>query len=182
MDTDLVVKAQHGDKGAFAELAAGIADQYLAVARRILRDLSLAEDATQQALLSIWQKLPQLREPERFEAWSYRILVNACYTEGRNHRRWAPNLRVLPPNEPVAADDFRSVIDRDQLESGFRSLSMDHRTVVVLRHYLDLPIEQVAEILGIPAGTANSRLHYAMRGMRAALDAETRSVSREAAQ
>ena len=181
VDTDLVVRAQRGDKQAFAELATGTADRFLAVARRILRDLDLAEDATQQALLSIWQDLPQLRDPARFEAWSYRLLVRACYAEGRKQRRWAPNLRVLPADEP-AADAFRSIHDRDQLERGFSQLSIDHRTVVVLHHYLDLPLERVAEILGVPTGTVYSRLHYAMRGLRAAFDADARSAAREAAQ
>lgn len=182
MDTDLVIRAQHGDKGAYADLAAGIADRYLAVARRILRDLDLAEDATQQALLSIWQDLPQLRDPARFEAWSYRLLVRACFAEGRRQRRWAPNLRLLPADEPLTIDDLRSVVDRDQLESGFRRLTLEHRTVVVLHHYLDWPIERVAATLGIPTGTAYSRLHYAMRGLRAALDADARSMPQEAAQ
>jgi len=180
MDTDLVVRAQRGDREAYAILASGIADRHLAVARRILRDLDLAEDATQQALLSIWQDLPQLRDPARFDAWSYRILVRACYVEGRKQRRWAPNLRLLPADEPMAGG-IDAVVDRDQLERGFRRLSIDHRTVVVLRHYLDLPIERVAEIVGTPTGTANSRLHYAMRGLRAALDADARPTKQEAA-
>jgi RNA polymerase sigma-70 factor (ECF subfamily) len=182
VDTDLVVRAQGGDKEAFAELATGIADRYLAVARRILRDLDLAEDATQQALLSIWQDLPQLRDAGRFDAWAYRLLVRACYAEGRKQRRWAPNLRLLTADEPPAADAFRTIHDRDQLERGFSQLSIDHRTVVVLHHYLDLPLERVAEIIGIPTGTAYSRLHYAMRGLRAAFDAEARTTAREAAQ
>ena len=179
METDLVVRAQRGDKGAYADLASGIADRFLAVARRILRDLDLAEDATQQALLSIWRDLPQLREPARFEAWSYRILLRACYAEGRKQRRWAPNLRLLPVDLP-AADGLSTVVDRDQLESGFRRLSLDHRTVVVLRHYLDLPADRIAELLGVPVGTVHSRLHHAMRGLRAALDADARSVPEEA--
>jgi RNA polymerase sigma-70 factor (ECF subfamily) len=181
MDTDLVIRAQRGDKGAYAILAAGIADRFLAVARRILRDLDLAEDATQQALLTIWRDLPQLRDPARFEAWSYRILVRACYAEGRKERRWAPNLRLLQADEPTGADAMASVIDRDQLESGFRRLSIDHRAVVVLHHYLDLPVDRVAELLGIPVGTAHSRLHHAMRGLRAALEADARPPAREAA-
>ena len=182
MDTDLVVRAQHGDRSAFALLATGIADRYLAVARKILRDHDLAEDATQHALLSIWQDLPQLRDPARFEAWSYRLLVRACYAEGRRERRWAPNLRLLPVDEPVVDDGLGSVVDRDQLESGFRRLSLDHRAVVVFHHYMDLPLDRVAEILGIPVGTAHSRLHHAMRGLRAALDADARPPAREIAQ
>ena len=181
MDTDLVVRAQHGDRGAFASLATEVADRFLAVARKILRDHDLAEDATQQALLSIWQDLPQLRDPARFEAWSYRLLVHACYAESRRQRRWTPNIRLLPTDEPIADDDLSSVVDRDLLEAGFRRLSFDHRTVVVLHHYQDLPLDRVAEILGIPVGTAHSRLHHAMRALRAALDADARPEARKAA-
>jgi RNA polymerase sigma-70 factor, ECF subfamily len=182
MDTELVVRAQHGDEEAFASLAVACGDRLHAVAHRILRDTDLAEDATQQALLAIWRDLPQLRDPARFDAWSYRLLVRACYAEGHRSRRWSPNLRLLPADEPTAADRLSSVHDRDQLERGFRRLSIDHRAVVVLHHYLDWPLDRVADALGIPAGTARSRLHHAMRGLRAALDADARPSVREAAQ
>src|SRR5215213_6774473 len=182
MDTDLVIRAQRGDKGAYALLAGAVADRFLAVARRILRDRDLAEDATQQALLAIWQDLPRLNDPARFEAWSYRILVHACYAEGRKQRRWSPNLRVMPADERAATDDLSSVIDRDQLERGFRRLSIDHRAVVVLYHYLDKPLGEVADVLGVPAGTVRSRLHHAMRGLRAALEADARPTAQEVAE
>jgi RNA polymerase sigma-70 factor (ECF subfamily) len=181
MDTDLVVRAQSGDEGAFASLAVAAGDRLHSVAHRILRDIDLAEDATQQALLNIWRDLPQLRDPARFDAWSYRLLVRACYAEAGRSRRWSPNLHLLPADEPMAADGMSSVVDRDQLDRGFRRLSIDHRAVVVLHHYLDMPLEGVAEALGIPLGTVRSRLHYAMRGLRAALDADARPTSREAA-
>ena len=180
MDTDLVVRAQRGDKDAYALVAAEIADRFLAVARRILRDRDLAEDATQQALLAVWQDLPRLRDPDRFESWSYRVLVNACYAEGRKERRWSPNLRILPIDETAADRSLESVVDRDQLERGFRRLTVDQRAVVVLYHYLDKPLDEIATIIGIPVGTAHSRLHHAMRGMRAALDADARDTAREA--
>jgi len=181
MDADLVIRAQRGDKDAYAVLAAGIADRLLAVARRILRDFDLAEDATQQALLTAWRDLPQLRDPDRFESWLHRLLVRACYAESRRERRWAPSLRLLPVGEQSADDDLSSVVDRDEIERGFRRLSIDHRAVVVLHHYLDLPLDRVAELLGIPVGTAHSRLHHAMRGLRAALEADARPPTREAA-
>lgn len=174
MDADLVIQAQHGDKQAFATLAAARADRFLSMARRILRDLDLAEDATQQALLTIWRDLPQLRDPERFDAWSYRLLLRACYVEARGRRRRAPTTNLLSIDERMTTDAIGSVEDRDQLERGFRRLSMDHRTVVVLHHYLDLPLEAIGEIVGVSAGTVASRLHYAMRGLRAALDADAR--------
>jgi RNA polymerase sigma-70 factor (ECF subfamily) len=180
MDTDLVVRAQNGDEEAFASLAVAAGDRLHAVAHRILRDTDLAEDATQQALLTVWRDLPQLRDPARFDAWSYRLLVRACYAEARRTRRWAPNLRVLSADQPATADGSDLVVDRDQLERGFRRLSIEHRAVVVLHHYLDMPLDEVAETLGVPVGTVRSRLHHAMRGLRAALDADARPSAREA--
>jgi RNA polymerase sigma-70 factor (ECF subfamily) len=182
MDIDLVVQAQHGDEEAFASLAVAIGGRLHAVSHRILRDIHLAEDATQQALLTIWRDLPQLRDPARFDAWSYRLLVRACYAEGRRTRDWAPNLHLLPANEPAVAEGLSVVVDRDQLERGFQRLSIEHRTVVVLHHYADLPLDQVAEILGVPIGTVRSRLFHAMRGLRAALEADSRPALREVAQ
>ena len=178
VDAELIGRAQHGDEQAFASLAVAAGDRLHAVAHRILRDTDLAEDATQQALLAIWQKLPQLRDPARFDAWSYRLLVRACYAEGRRTRQWAPNLRVIQADLPDAADD---VANRDQIERGFRRLSLDHRAVVVLHHYLDLSFDEVAEILGIPTGTVRSRLHHAMRGLRAAIEADARPSIQAAA-
>jgi RNA polymerase sigma-70 factor (ECF subfamily) len=182
MDTDLVTRAQRGDQEAFADLVYAVADRFLAVSNRILNDIGLAEDATQQALLDVWQYLPQLRDPARFEAWSYRLLVRACYAEGRKSRRWTPNLRLLSVDEPMVVDGTSTVVDRDQLDRAFRRLSMNHRTVVVLHHYLDLPLERVAEIVGAPRGTVGSRLHYATRQLRSALIADAQPASREVAQ
>ena len=100
MDSELVIRAQRGDESAFAVLAQSAADRLHAVAHRILRDLELADDATQQALLAIWRTLPQLRDPERFDAWSYRLLVRACYAEGRKARgRTARAPAAAPPTD-----------------------------------------------------------------------------------
>ena len=175
-----MVRARNGDRAAFGLLAAGLATRFLAVSRRILRDIDLAEDATQQALVAIWRDLPQLRDPARFDAWSYRLLVRACYAEGRRTRAWSPNLRILPADEPSESGGLDAIVQRDQLETAIRRLSVDHRTVLVLRHYADLPLEEVAQVLGVPLGTVNSRLHHAMRAMRAALDADARPAAAEA--
>src|SRR5262245_9622018 len=180
VDTDTVKRAQHGDREAFGLLAAELATRFLPVARRILRELDLAEDASQRALVAVWRDLPQLRDPARFDAWSYRLLVRACYAEGRQARTWSPNLRILPADEPVAPDGFGAVLHRDQLETAIRRLSVDHRTVLVLHHYADIPIDRVAQILEIPVGTVYSRLHHAMRAMRASLDADERPARAEA--
>lgn len=179
MDTELVLRAQRGDEAAFASLAQAAGDRLLAVAHRILRDIELAEDATQQALLAIWRNLPHLRDPERFDAWSYRLLVRACYAEGRKARHWSPPLRLLPDDGPSQADASITVANRDEIERGFRRLSLEHRAVVVLHHYLGLSLEQVADALGVPSGTVRSRHHHAMRGLRAALEADARPPAQE---
>ncbi len=173
MDTELVLRVQNGDEQAFASLAVPLGNRLHAVAHRILRDIDLAEDATQQAVVAIWRELPGLREPARFEAWSYRVLVNACYAQARAERRWSPALRVLETDHG-AGDPQLSVADRDELERGFRRLPPEQRTVLVLQHYLDLTLPQIAGVLGVPIGTVRSRLHYARRAMRAALEADAR--------
>jgi len=151
-------------------------DRYHGVAMRLLRDSALAEDAVQQAMVNIWRDLARLRDPARYDAWSYKLLVRACYAEYKRAPKWMPAIEEGTPTEPRTAGEYSTVIDRDQLERGFRRLSMDHRAVVVLHHYLDLPLDQVGETLGIPTGTVKSRLHRALAEMRAALEADGRPL------
>ena len=177
MDRELVVRAQEGDRRAFAELAVAVGDRLHAVAHRMLRDASLAEDASQQTLLTAWQQLPRLRDPDAFEGWCYRLLVNACHTEWRRRKRAIGDLTTpMPAVEPHAPDELSPVVDRDVLERAFARLSMDHRIVVVLRYYQDLAVPEIARLLGIREGTAKSRLYHAMRGLRAALEADARAA------
>ena len=180
MDRETVIRAQAGDQEAFARLAAMLTPPFLSTAHRMLRDIGLAEDATQRAMMNIWKALPRLREPERFQAWSYRLLVRACYSEARRSRHWAPPIGLLGTEESRVADPSRTVIDRDELERAFRRLSLNHRAVVVLRHYRHLSMDEIADVLAIPVGTAASRLHYAMRALRSAVEADARPVEREA--
>ena len=174
MDRDLVEQARRGDREAFAVLVHQVSDSLYAVAHRILRDSGLAEDALQNALVLAWRRLPHLREPDRFEAWIHRILVHACYDESQRARQWTSTIRVLPIDGPSTPDGAAALADRDELERAFRRLSLEQRAVFVLHHYVGLPLVEVAELLDIPAGTALSRLHYAIAGLRDALlvDAE----------
>ncbi len=169
MDTELVIRAQRGDEAAFAAITQGVYVRLRAVAFRILRDRPAAEDATQQAVLLIWRDLPQLRNPDRFEAWSYRLLVNTCNAEFRRRRRTLPSVGAQTAPEPIAPDQFGRLFDRDQVERGFEGLSVDHRAVLVLRYYLDWSLESIADALGVPIGTVNSRLHRGLARMREAL-------------
>ena len=174
MERDLVIRAQRGDREAFSELAFLTGDRLLSIAQRILRDVDLAEDATQQAIVSIWRELPKLRDPERFEGWSYRILQNSCRAVLRKERRWAPTELRRLPIDPEIGDPALALADRDELERGFRQLPVEHRVVLVMQHYLGWTLEQIAERLEIPLGTARSRSHYAKRSLRAALEADAR--------
>lgn len=178
MDADLVRRAQQGDERAFAAIVEAIGARHLGVAQRILHDTQLAEDATQQALIKLWRHLPSLRDPARFDAWSYRLLVKACYSESGRHRRWRSDLGLRQADRPTVSDDMATVIDRDQLERGLRRISIDHRTVLVLRYYLDLPLDQVAEALDVPYGTASSRLNRAHDALRGLLQADARTSAR----
>jgi RNA polymerase sigma-70 factor (ECF subfamily) len=178
MDSALITRAQEGDQAAFAEIATRTYGRLHSIAFAILRDRALAEDATQQAMLQAWRHLPRLRDPASFEAWSYRLTVHACYAEGRRARRWMPNLTIVPAAEPMAPDTTAAVADREQLERGFRQLTVDQRAVVVLHHLVGMPLDEVARTLDIPPGTARSRLHRALRSMRAALEADSRPTAR----
>ena len=178
MRADLVERARSGDREAFGQLAAAEVDRLLAIARLILRDPDLAEDAVQEALVRCWRQLPRLRDVDRFDGWLYRILVNAAADESKRRRRFETTVQVIRV-EPAIGDDVEAIVDREQLEQGFRRLSIEHRTVVVLHHYLGLPLTEIAATLGIPSGTAKSRYHYAMSALRAALEAEGRFVRGE---
>ena len=177
MQRDLVLLASNGDHNAFASLAADAYGRLHRTARLILRREDLASDAVQEALTSAWLHIRAVRDPDRFDAWLQRLLVNACYAEARRARAWNANVRVLPVEGPGRPDETAAVDDRDRLDRGFRRLPPDQRAILVFTHYLGLTPTEIAEQLGIPVGTARSRLHYAHRAMRAAIEADERPVS-----
>ena len=169
MRRGLVERARDGDDVAFTELVDLDGGRCYAIAYRILRDVERAQDAVQQAFLLAWRELPRLRDPERFEIWLHRLVVNACYEEFRRYRRWSANVRTLPIDGPAAPDEIVSIDERDALERAFRSLTPEHRAVVVLHHHVGMPLTSIAEVAGVPLGTVKSRLHYATRILRGAL-------------
>jgi RNA polymerase sigma-70 factor (ECF subfamily) len=179
VDRDLVLAAQRGDEAAFVDLVRLRADRLYAIAYRVLRDVDRAEDAVQDALVIAWRDLRGLRDPDRFDAWSHRLLVRICIDQASRERRRAANLRVLPIDGPATPDHTLTMADRDQLERGFRRLSPQQRAILVLHHYEGYAPSEIADLLGIPPGTARSRLHHAHRAMRAALEADARATVRE---
>ena len=171
MDRELVERAKLGDRGAYEVLGRLAANRLYPIAYRILREPDQADDAVQQTLVTIWRELPKLRDPDRFEAWTYRLVVRFCLAEARRQRGQEARVRALALDER-SVDDTAAIAVRDEIERAFRRLSPEHRAVIVLHHYVGLPVSEVAETLGIPFGTAASRLHYAARAMRTALSNE----------
>ena len=175
MRRELVERAMAGDHDAFSELARVSIGRLYAVARLILRDPHGAEDATQEALVAAWRDLSALRDPDRFDGWLHRLLLRACYREAsRGRRRWTVESEVREWDGMVP-DPTADFADRDQLERGFSRLAPDQRAVIVLHHYLGLTLDETADALGVPPGTARSRINRAMGALRAALDADARS-------
>lgn len=175
MQRDLAERAVRGDHDAFTALVDGSIGRLYAVACLILRDRDRAHDAVQEALVAAWRDINGVRDPDRIDAWFRRLVVRACYRQARmDRRRRVVELRVVPDEPTVSPSHELTVVDRDRLERGFARLGPDHRAILVLTHYLGLPLTEVAETLDIPSGTAKSRLKRALATMRASIDADDR--------
>jgi RNA polymerase sigma-70 factor (ECF subfamily) len=169
-----VLRARTGDRDAFARLATAAISRLDAVARLITRDPERAKDAVQETLARAWRDLPGLRDPDLFDAWLRRVLIRACMDELRGVRRRQIEVVLIDVHYPAIADSSSGFADRDALERAFRHLDPDQRSLIVLYYYLDLSLAEVAAAVGIPAGTAKSRLARARETLRAALDADAR--------
>ena len=180
MGEELVRAAQGGDQAAFERLASASVDRLYAIAYRVLRDRAAAEDAVQDCLIRAWRDLRALRDPARWDAWLYRLLLHACRDEQRRSMR-RPVTIDSPVVEPVAQSDEVGDVDRrDELERGFQRLSVEHRMALALHFFGGLRPAEVALALGVPEGTIASRIHYGTRALRAVLDADTRLAPRAA--
>lgn len=134
MSRVLVERAQRGDRDAYEQLARGAARRLFLVASRILRDADAAEDAVQQTLVAMWRDLGSLRDPDRFDAWTYRMVVRYCGAESRRHRRMG--VTIVDPSDTMTSvrDELGEVATRDELGRAFDALTHEQRAVVVLRH------------------------------------------------
>lgn len=178
--SELVRNARDGDRDAYDILVTESIDAMYRVARLVLRDYDSAADAVQEALVRCWRDLPRLREPDRFDAWLNRILLRAITEEFRNRNRRRNRLVVTLLPLAIQDDVSGDLADRDQLARVFGRLSIEHRAIVVLHHYVGMNPDEAASTLGIPVGTAKSRLHYATQALRAALDADARAAAGKA--
>ncbi len=177
MRRDLVQRAMAHDHEAFTELARLAIDKLYAIARLILHDDVRADDAVQDALVGAWRDIAALRDPDRFEVWLRRLLIHACYREARRDRARGRIELHVPVLDAPAPDAIGDVADRDELERAFLRLAPDQRALIVLHYYLDLPVSETADVLGIPVGTMKSRLHRTTQAMRATLDADARATA-----
>jgi len=176
----LIERAQRGDHDAFAELIDPALARLDAAARLILRDRELARDAVQEALIRAWRDARGLRDPERFNAWLYRLTVNACLDIARRRRRRVMEVTIDSLELPGQVDLARDLARRETVDEALRTLDPGHRAVVALHYLLDLPLREVADVLGIPVGTVKSRLHHSIERMRSGVvrDADSpRSVA-----
>jgi RNA polymerase sigma-70 factor (ECF subfamily) len=162
----LIERARQGDHDAFATLAGTSIARLDAAARLILRDHDLARDAVQEALVRCWRDLPTLREPGRFDSWLHRLLVNACLDLMRRKRRRVVEVELTPFHAPMTADFSVGLVERDALDRALQVLEPEWRAIVVMHYFLGMPLPEVAASLGIPLGTAKSRLHRAIGALR----------------
>jgi len=165
----LVVRARGGDHDAFTALVDLTIARLDAAARLILRDPELARDAVQETLIRAWRDLPGLRDPDRFDAWLHRLAVNSCLDLARRRRRRVVEVELEQIDMPSSSDFAGGVADRELLDRALQRLDPRHRAVVVLHFYLGMPLSEVAVAMGIPLGTAQSRLFYAVSSMRSSV-------------
>ncbi len=156
---------------AFEALSDRCLDDSYRLAAVILRDPAEAEDIVHDAALLAWRKFDSLRDPARFDAWFGRIVLNLCRDRLRARARGRIRETQLgTAMEMGRRDDFASVAERDAIGGAFPKLDPDLQLVVALRFYRDLPLDDIAELLGIPLGTVKSRLHTGLKRLRVELD------------
>jgi len=172
----IVERARRGDHDAFASLVDVHLARLDAAARLILRDPELARDAVQEALIRAWRDLPGLRDPDRFDAWLHRLTVHACLDLVRRRKRRVIEVELSPIDSPATYDVAGALADRQLLDQALSGLAPGHRAVVALHYLLGMPLPEVAASLGIPLGTAKSRLRYALGAMRTVVAAEPEPI------
>jgi RNA polymerase sigma-70 factor (ECF subfamily) len=168
-----IVQSEAERRTAFERFTQGRLERAYRLAGLVLRDPSEAEDAVHDAAVQAWLHWGELRDPERIDAWFDRILVNGC--RARMRRRTIRPVVFAEPPDPPGHDDFAVVYERDVLHRALATLDADHRIVVVLRYVEDLAPAEIAARTGDREGTVKSRLHYALRELRAALAAAERT-------
>lgn len=166
----LVEMAASGQRHAFEQLVEMRLDRTFRTACAILGNEADARDATQDAFIRAWIQLPKLRDGARFDAWLNRVVLNVCRDALRKRSR-AREID-LGATEIGRPDSQGEVADREAFNAAFDRLSFADRSILVLHHLHQQPMSEIAAQLGIPTGTAKSRMHTARRALERALEAE----------
>lgn len=161
---DLISQAKAGDRPAFDELVGPLVDQGFRLAFGMLHDREAAEDAVQEATMRSWRKLGNLRPGTEIRPWFLAIVANQCRTAARG--RWWSVIRLDATPRPAGSGFEDSIVRGADLRAALRKLAVDQREVLVLRYYLDLPLEEVAAIIGVPVGTVKSRINRGLAAIR----------------
>jgi RNA polymerase sigma-70 factor (ECF subfamily) len=172
----LVERAAKGDHDAFAVLAPVVLPRLSGVAQLILRDPELARDAVQETLIRAWRDLPGLRDADRFDAWLYRLVVRTSLNLIRSRRRRPIEIEIKPLDVPAVEDETGPIADRELIDEALRLLPPDRRAIIVLHFYVGLSLPETARALGLPLGTAKSRLHRSLATMRTAIGLEEPTI------
>lgn len=174
MDRALVEQARRGDVDAFEAIVRSRIDAVYRLSLVILDDEADARDATQETFVAAWRRIASLRDADRFDAWLQRIAVNAARMTLRGRRR--RRIREIPSNQ-LTAESHETAgprsTDVERLGDAMERLSPDQRTILALHHLEGRGLDEIAEALRIPVGTAKSRLYTARRALEKAMAAET---------
>jgi RNA polymerase sigma factor (sigma-70 family) len=175
----LVARAQAGDQIAFARLIDERHQGLYRTAWAILRNDQDALDATQDTCIGAWRELPRLRDPERFDAWLTRSLVNRCRTALRSRKRVSVREIQLDPAHGTSMqsrdrDVGETLAANDSIQNAFARISAEYRTYLVLHYVEHRSIADIAAIFGAPEGTVKWRLSQARRALENRLARENR--------
>ena len=168
-EEDLFERARNGDAEALVQLLEPLAEPAHRLATGLLHDPSLAEDAVQEAAVKAWRHARRLRPRSSVRPWFLAIVANQCRDLRR--RRWFSVIRQAEPGRQVAAPDSDLAATAD-LRRALARLPHQQRLAVVLTFYLDLPLEEVAAVVGISVGAARSRLYRGLARLRPLLEME----------
>lgn len=162
VQTELVARARRGDGAAFAELLRPEYRSAVRLAYALLHDLDEAEDAVQEAALKAWRKLGNLRAGSPLRPWFFAIVANQCRSLRRS-KWWSTRSSDQAPERETEISDVAAAID---LRRAVAHLEYDQRLVLVLRYYVDMPVDEIALTLGISPKAARSRIERAVHHLR----------------
>lgn len=176
-----VLRAQSGDREALDELLNIVQEPLYRYIYRLVGERHLAEDILQEVFILIYRKLSWLQEPSLFRSWAYRIASREAFKRLKRERRWTEQIRdeavleAIPTETPEEAATPELI---EQLPSLIARVSPASRAVLILHYLHEIPLSEVASVLGIALGTAKSRLSYGLSTLRRALTEQRDSNDR----